>query len=153
MVHVIITKGDPLNGAPSSPFITQGGKIVTKERPNILLFSKKNICLDFRRRDWWGLNSLSSHFHTHPCPLLIISEMCTKLHITYPSLTLVHFSTVSYFPFYFFIYIFLVCMCKSLHIPVHARSTRFSHRSRKSSWQRWWGQMALHCIWHGHMVF
>ena len=68
MVYLKPTKWWPLQWCPVLSFysIKRGSRY--KKETQYPLHSMGNICLDFRKRDWWDLNSHSSH--TLPCPLL-----------------------------------------------------------------------------------
>ena len=79
-----------------------------------------NICLDFRRRDWWGLNSHSPH--TLLCPLL-----SSYSHVPLLAPYNLHFILLIF-------YNYIMCVCNVAH-PGFAHSTRFSAYGRKSSRQ------------------
>ena len=126
--------GNPLNGVPSPHFIAKRDQgHYKKKRAYITLFSKGNICLDLGRRDWWGVNSLSSHStYTLPCPLVTTTIYLCALHLSvhhiYTSWTLWCTLTLGHFTFVclFLFYNSPKRMCNVAHLVLFV-SLRFSH--------------------------
>ena len=92
-----------------------------------------NICLYLRRRDWWGLNSLSSHAHTTmPTTYYLVLartpliHMCLCTSYLYIMNFVVHFSTLP-FPSYYYLQIY----------HVHVQCCTFRFRSLRSVSPLW----------------
>ena len=105
MVYLTITKWRPPQWSPFLSFYSIRREGRYKRETKYPLHLMGNICLDLRRRDWWGLNSLSSHasitmpttyylvLPCTPCTCACAHKCTSYLHFMN---FVVHFSTIHF---------------------------------------------------------